>query len=192
MQPQTTSISFFFFSLLSGPFPSFPVPSPCFSWQWIATRSCCPSLASVMNRAWPWRPRALALPLAAPSPPPLPLAVPAQPSSTQPTHWSRYLLIYYCALDQAVDTLRLTSPLTHCCDLFCFYFVSRRSLCPVWWWLWCVMCLRCFTSWLTLMNPGKCKPCLEWQRRAVYLWVVQWHHSSFHCEAISLYIKTLL
>lgn len=141
-QPQTTSIPVFV-SLCP-----FTAPSPSVSWQWIGTRSCCPSLASVMSRAWLWRARALVLPPAAPSPPPLPLAVPAQPSSTQPTHWSRYLLIYDCALNQAVDPLMLTSALTHLL-VFCFYFVSRRSLCPVWWWLWCVMCLRCFTSWLT-------------------------------------------
>lgn len=33
-------------------------------------------------------------------------------------------------------------------------FVFRRSLCLVWSWLWCVMCLKCFTSWLTWMSPG--------------------------------------
>lgn len=33
-------------------------------------------------------------------------------------------------------------------------FVFRRSLYLVWSWLWCVMCLKCFTSWLTWMSPG--------------------------------------
>lgn len=55
-------------------------------------------------------------------------------------------------------TVHLTEPRTHSglhqlwhtpFVFFVVFFVSRRSLCPVWWWLWCVMCLRCFTSWLT-------------------------------------------
>lgn len=33
-------------------------------------------------------------------------------------------------------------------------FVFRRSLCLVWSWLWCAMCLKCFTSSLTWMSPG--------------------------------------
>lgn len=37
---------------------------------------------------------------------------------------------------------------------FAHVFVFRRSLCLGWSWLWCVMCLKCFTSWLTWMSPG--------------------------------------
>lgn len=82
-QPRTTSIPVF---LSHRPFTP---PPPCVSWPWIGTRSCCPSLASTMSRAWLWRARAQALRLAAPSPRPPPPAVPAQLSSTRPTPWSR-------------------------------------------------------------------------------------------------------
>lgn len=62
------------------------------SWLWIGTKSCCPSSASVMSKAWLWRARALGRPLAARNPQPPPPAVPAQLCLTPLTHWSRYQL----------------------------------------------------------------------------------------------------
>lgn len=120
------------------------------SWQWIETRSCSPSSASVTSRAWLWRAPALELLQAVPSPLHRPLAVPAQPSSTQPTPWSRYYMHTWTCSNCRYTEENITSD-----ALQLYSLVSRRSPSLGWWWLWCAMCLRCFISWLTLMSPGE-------------------------------------